>query len=53
MEQVKKPAASKTQPEVPSVKWEEMTRNQKIVFALKIALCVVSFGFIYPGITSD
>jgi hypothetical protein len=37
----------------PSIKFSEMTRRQKIVFILKLATCIVSFGMIYPNIMND
>lgn len=52
MEQVKPPAQRTATSAPPSPKWQQMTRNQKVIFVLKVAACVVSFGFIYPGITS-
>ena len=33
--------------------FKEMTRRQKLVFVLKIAACILSFGFIYPNIMHD
>jgi hypothetical protein len=30
-----------------------MTRREKVVFVLKVALCILSFGFIYPNIMHD
>ena len=36
-----------------SRKFSEMTRREKLVFVLKVALCMVSFGFIYPHILSE
>jgi hypothetical protein len=37
----------------PSLKFAQMTSRQKVVFILKLAVCILSFGFIFPGITSD
>jgi len=37
----------------PSLKFARMTRRQKAVFILKLAVCILSFGFIFPGLTSD
>jgi hypothetical protein len=31
----------------------EMKPNQKAMFILKLALCIISFGFIFPNIMSD
>lgn len=37
----------------PSLRFSEMTRRQKIVFVLKVAVCVLSFGMIYPNIMNE
>lgn len=37
----------------PSLRFSEMTRRQKIVFVLKLVVCVISFGMIYPNIMND
>jgi hypothetical protein len=37
----------------PAPRFAEMTRRQKIVFVLKVLVCVVSFGMIYPNIMND
>lgn len=37
----------------PSLKFDQMTPRQKAVFILKLAVCILSFGFIFPGLTSD
>jgi len=42
-----KPAAPK------SIPFKQMTGKQKLVFIGKVTLSVISFGFIYPNITSD
>jgi hypothetical protein len=31
----------------------EMTRLEKLVHILKVTLCILSFGFIYPNILRD
>ena len=36
-----------------SLPWAEMTSNQKMVFVLKLAISIISFGFIYPNLMSD
>lgn len=36
-----------------SLKFHEMTPLQKVKFVLKVAVCMISFGFIYPHILSD
>jgi hypothetical protein len=35
------------------MKYNEMTRRQKIVWVLKLTLCIISFGMIYPNIMHD
>jgi hypothetical protein len=35
------------------MKYVEMTRRQKIVWVLKLTVCIVSFGMIYPNIMHD
>lgn len=37
----------------PSLKFDQMTLRQKSVFILKLAVCILSFGFIFPGLTND
>jgi hypothetical protein len=37
----------------PSIKFSEMARREKIVFVLKLAVCIVSFGMIFPNIMND
>lgn len=34
-------------------KYSEMSGREKVVYVLKIAACVMSFGFIYPNIMHD
>jgi hypothetical protein len=36
-----------------SPKFAHMTRRQRIVFVLKVVVCVISFGMIYPNIMHD
>jgi hypothetical protein len=40
-------------PEAQSIKFKDMTATQKAVFMLKVAVCIISGGFIYPHIMSD
>ena len=37
----------------PSLKFAQMTGRQKAVFICKLAVCILSFGFIFPGISSE
>lgn len=41
------------QPSAASPRFAEMTRRQKLVFILKVVVCLISFGFIYPTIMHD
>lgn len=36
-----------------SLPWAEMTAQQKATFVLKLAISIISFGFIYPNLMSD
>jgi hypothetical protein len=36
-----------------SVAWKDMTGKQKAVFVCKLAISILSFGFIYPNLMSD
>jgi hypothetical protein len=40
-------------PEAQSIKFKDMTVTQKAVFVLKVAVCIISGGFIYPHIMTD
>jgi hypothetical protein len=40
-------------PEAQSVKFSDMSRRQKFVFVLKVTVCLISFGMIYPNIMHD
>ena len=33
--------------------YSEMKPSEKAMFVLKLALCILSFGFIFPNIMSD
>lgn len=35
------------------MKFAEMTRRQKVIFVLKVIVCVLSFGMIYPNVMHD
>ena len=39
--------------EAKSIKFKDMTAMQKTVFVLKVAVCIISGGFIYPHIMID
>ena len=40
-------------PQAQAVKFSDMTRRQKVVYVLKVTVCVISFGMIYPNIMHD
>ena len=46
-------AEAPTQTTTPSIKFKDMTGTQKLVFVLKVTLCVISGGMIYPNVMSD
>jgi hypothetical protein len=33
--------------------FDKMTREQKIRFVLKLAVCIFTFGFVFPNIMGD
>ena len=33
--------------------WAEMSTQQKVVFVCKLAISIMSFGFVYPNLMSD
>jgi len=33
--------------------YKDMTPSQKFRFVLKVAACILSFGFIFPNVMSD
>ncbi len=33
--------------------FKEMTPPQKFRFVMKVAVCILSFGFVYPNVMSD
>jgi hypothetical protein len=35
------------------MKFKEMSAKQKVVFVLKIAVCIVSGGMIFPNVMHD
>ena len=35
------------------MRYAEMTRNQKIRFVTRLALCILTFGFAFPSVMSD
>jgi hypothetical protein len=39
--------------EAQAVRFKEMTGKQKFVYVLKVTVCVISFGMIFPNIMHD
>ena len=35
------------------MKYEQMTRGQKVWFVTKVVVCVATFGFAFPNVQSD
>jgi len=46
-------AEARTQTPTPSIKFKDMTGKQKLVFVLKVTVCIISGGMIYPNVMSD
>ena len=46
-------AQSQTQSPSTSIKFKDMTPKQKLVFVLKVTVCIISGGMIYPNVMSD
>ena len=53
MEEQKQAAQGSAATAEPSLRFDQMTPRQKAVFILKLAVCILSFGFIYPHILSE
>jgi hypothetical protein len=35
------------------VPFKKMSRRKKVIFILKLSLCIMTFGFAFPNIMSD
>ena len=46
-------AQSQTQSQSTSIKFKDMTSKQKLVFVLKVTVCIISGGMIYPNVMHD
>jgi hypothetical protein len=33
--------------------YAQMTRTQKVRFIVKLAICIITFGFVFPNIMGD
>ncbi len=53
MEEQKQAAQGSAATAEPSLKFSQMTGLQKTVFVFKLAVCILSFGFIFPKIGAD
>ena len=40
-------------PSTTSTKFKDMTPKQKVFFVLKVTVCIISGGMIYPNVMSD
>jgi len=50
---MQKHAQGSAAPAQQSPKYRDMSPKQKAVFILKLAVSIISFGFIYPNLMSD
>ena len=50
---MQKHAQGSAAPAQQSLKYSDMSPKQKAVFILKVAVSIMSFGFIYPNLMSD
>jgi hypothetical protein len=46
-------AQSQAKSQTTSIKFKDMTPKQKLVFVLKITVCIISGGMIYPNVMHD
>ena len=46
-------AQSRTQSQHTSIKFKDMTPKQKLFFVLKVTVCIISGGMIFPNVMSD
>jgi hypothetical protein len=49
----KQAAQGSAAPATTSISFSNMTPRQKAVFIFKLALSILSFGFIYPNLMND
>ena len=38
---------------LPAPKWADMTRRQRITYVTKVVVCVLTFGMVFPSVSSD
>ena len=50
---MQKHAQGSAAPAEQSLKYRDMSPKQKAVFIIKLAVSIISFGFIFPNITDD
>ena len=43
----------KAPPPLTDLKFEQMTRRQKVIFIMKVTACIATFGFAFPTVSSD
>ena len=41
------------EPKQEGVPFKQMTPGQKVVFILKLVVCILSFGIVFPNVMSD
>ena len=44
---------AQSQPQAPSLKFKDMSPKQKTIFVLKVTVCIISGGMIFPNIMHD
>ena len=53
MVDTQKAAQGSAAPAKTSLPFKQMSPNQKFVFILKLTVCVVTFGLVFPNVMSD
>lgn len=53
MSEEKRPAQASTATARKPTPYKEMTPQRKVMFILKLAVCIISFGMIFPNVMSD
>ena len=43
----------KAQPSIAGRPYKEMTRRQKVIFIIKLVVCIATFGFAFPTVSTD
>ncbi len=53
MSDQQKPTQTSTATARKPTPYKDMTPNKKLKFILKLAICIISFGMIFPNVMSD